>query len=328
MGIATAFLVGGAMAQSQAGLGQYFDVITLASFVVAIGALLQFKERPPTPPSGSAALKAEAAKAPQEKNVVTLFRQYIDEAGSLLQTPGFVPPLVAFVTSIGVSNVVSAFFDETLIQEGITDVAEIDLSGAGFQAAIVLGGILIGGYVDRTKRFKGVTQACLAATLFLLLVPLSPASGVPPAIVLPSLLALGALVGPVQPINAELAVEVSYPADENTIEAMQQLCGNLFSALLVPVAERAATLNFALPAIGGTTVALQGDSLLLGAITFAALLYFSTFDAPLKRAALDCATEDDVSGCEVVTGDLPCADDEITLGLVNEVTPEAEAKAS
>ena len=120
-------------------------------------------------------------------------------------------------------------------------MAEIDLSGAGFQAAIVLGGILIGGYVDRTKRFKGVTQACLAATLFLLLVPLSPASGVPPAIVLPSLLALGALVGPVQPINAELAVEVSYPADENTIEAMQQLCGNLFSALLVPVAERAAT---------------------------------------------------------------------------------------
>ena len=328
VGIATAFLVGGAMAQSQAGLGQYFDVITLASFVVAIGALLQFKERPPMPPSGSAAVKAEAAKAPQEKNVVTLFRQYIDEAGSLLQTPGFVPPLVAFVTSIGVSNVVSAFFDETLIQEGITDVAEIDLSGAGFQAAIVLGGILIGGYVDRTKRFKGVTQACLAATLFLLLVPLSPASGVPPAIVLPSLLALGALVGPVQPINAELAVEVSYPADENTIEAMQQLCGNLFSALLVPVAERAATLNFALPAIGGTTVALQGDSLLLGAITFAALLYFSTFDAPLKRAALDCATEDDVSGCEVVTGDLPCADDEITLGLVNEVTPEAEVKAS
>ena len=39
VGIATAFLVGGAMAQSQAGLGQYFDVITLASFVVAIGAL-------------------------------------------------------------------------------------------------------------------------------------------------------------------------------------------------------------------------------------------------------------------------------------------------
>ena len=70
----------------------------------------------------------------------------------------------------------------------------------------------------------------------------------------------------------------------------EQLCGNLFSALLVPAAERAATLNFALPAIGGTTVALQGDSLLLGAITFAALLYFSTFDAPLKRAALDCAT--------------------------------------
>ena len=51
--------------------------------------------------------------------------------------------------------------------------------------------------------------------------------------IIPALLGLGALIGPVQPINAELAVEVAYPADENAIEALQQLCGNLFSALLV-----------------------------------------------------------------------------------------------
>ena len=124
-------------------------------------------------------------------------------------------------------------------------------------------------------------------------------------------------------------MEVAYPADENAIEALQQLCGNLFSALLVPVAERAATANIALPAIGGTAIALQGDSLLLGAITFAALLFFSTFDAPLKRAALDCATDEGaVSGCDVVD-DLPCADDLIAeaADVVGDLVTVEEAKA-
>jgi len=63
-------------------------------------------------------------------------------------------------------------------------------------------------------------------------------------LVIVALLGLGATAGPVQPINAELAVEVSYPADETSIEAVQQLCGNLFSALLVPICERAARLDF------------------------------------------------------------------------------------
>ena len=145
---------------------------------------------------------------------------------------------------------------------------------------------------------------------------------------IPALLALGALVGPVQPINAELAVEVAYPADENAIEALQQLCGhrataadahrrpsrasrahgarhptslrslcacaracrrcgNLFSALLVPVAERAADVDLAIPLADGTTV--RGDSVLLGVIALSALGVFSGFDAELKRSAVDSA---------------------------------------
>jgi len=33
------------------------------------------------------------------------------------------------------------------------------------------------------------------------------------------------VVGPIQPINAELAVEVAYPEDENAIVALQQVGG-------------------------------------------------------------------------------------------------------
>ena len=86
---------------------------------------------------------------------------------------------------------------------GFTDQGVIDLAGAGFQAAIVLGGIVLGGYVDRTKEYKQTTLFCLAASL-LLLFPFG-LDGSPKYIVIPALLALGALVGPVQPINAECA---------------------------------------------------------------------------------------------------------------------------
>jgi hypothetical protein len=41
-----------------------------------------------------------------------------------------------------------------------------------------------------------------------------------------------------------LLAQVSYPSDETSIEAVQQLCANLFSALLVPLCEKAATLDY------------------------------------------------------------------------------------
>ena len=44
-------LVLGVMATSPLGLGQYFTCIALASTFTTLGVLLQFKDRPPTPPS-------------------------------------------------------------------------------------------------------------------------------------------------------------------------------------------------------------------------------------------------------------------------------------
>jgi hypothetical protein len=176
---------------------------------------------------------------------------FFDTARQLLAVPGFTRALCAFVVSIGVSNVLSAFIEETLVAAGISGQQTIDLvrpaaartpaeqraacwpgadrharegssvsvvcharvrargaaqAGAGFQAAIVVGGIVLGGSVDRTKQYKGVTLGCLAASLLLLL-PLGDTSASTP-VVLGTLIALGALIGPVQPINAELAVEV------------------------------------------------------------------------------------------------------------------------
>ena len=107
----------------------------------------------------------------------------------------------------------------------------------------------------------------------------------PPWLVLLSLLGVGATLGPVQPINAELAVEVTYPADENAIEAVQQLCGNLFSALLVPVCEYAALYDLDFMGKGD----FRGDSIVVLLLLLFTSVYYLSFNAPLKRNALDSA---------------------------------------
>jgi hypothetical protein len=49
-------------------------------------------------------------------------------------------------------------------QGGVTDQFGIDLAGAGFKFAILIGGIIIiGGFIGKRKEYKKVSLACLLA---------------------------------------------------------------------------------------------------------------------------------------------------------------------
>eukprot|EP00854_Cymbomonas_tetramitiformis_P002176 gene2176-2884_t len=157
----------------------------------------------------------------------------------------------------------------------------ITVCSATLTLMIMGGSIVLGTYVDRTRKYKGVTIALFIASS-LLLIPLGIGEGLDNRIVLASLLAMGAAVGPIQPINAELAVEVTYPADENTIVAVQQVCGNLFSALLVPLLEAAGAGEVNTEVVPSEGLHLQGDYVILEVIALIALLYFSTLEEDLK----------------------------------------------
>merc|ERR1712087_244001 len=112
--------------------------------------------------------------------------------------------------------------------------------------------------------------------------------GKEPALLVVSLFFLGFFVGPVQPINAELAVDVTYPGDETAVESVQQIGGNLVSALLIPIAEIAAEKDYTLlRGVPGLESDIRGDVILLVVLAFITLAYFSTFDAPLMRTAAD-----------------------------------------
>lgn len=179
---------------------------------------------------------------------------------------------------------------------GITEQFHIDLAGAGFEIAILLGGIVIGGYVDKTKEYKKVTMACIATTAALL-IPLGLTEhqiGNEPILLILALLGLGMAAGPVQPINAELAVDVTYPGDETAVESVQQIGGNLISALLVPIAEKAAELDYQiLPKNPELASDIRGDVVLLTIIAGITLAYFASFDAPLRRSMADSTNEEE-----------------------------------
>eukprot|EP00957_Ditylum_brightwellii_P141382 10772437-Ditylum_brightwellii.AAC.1 len=88
--------------------------------------------------------------------------------------------------------------------------------------------------------------------------------------------------GPVQPINAELAVDVSYPSDEMAVESVQQIGGNLVSALLVPVAERLARQDYEIfSSLKLLDSDVRGNVVLLVGIAMMTYVYFSGFDALL-----------------------------------------------
>ncbi|CAL6293467.1 unnamed protein product [Bathycoccus prasinos] len=298
IGIAVAFLVGGLMGQTNEGLNGYFSLITLLSGIVTIGAFIQFQEKPPTPPSLSQMQQEKERKRrckaeEASRDVDASQNMGKDELAELnfpalckrlLNTPGFWQPTAGFVASIAISNNVSAFIGTTLGKAGVENAFEADEFGAAFQLAIMFGSIFLGGYVDRSKKYKPVSLALIIISVFLL-IPIGAGEVIPDAYVLFSLVLLGFTVGPVQPICAELAVEVSYPEDENGVVALQQVCGNLFSAILVPILAFAAHGDL----LFGKLSVDYAILIVLGLVT---LGYFTTFDAPLKRLEADKAASE------------------------------------
>jgi hypothetical protein len=120
---------------------------------------------------------------------------------------------------------------------------------------------------------------------------------------------LGLAAGPIQPINAELAVDVTYPIDETAVESVQQIGGNMISAFLIPVADWASRrVDYEIfenvPQIASD---IRGDVILLLIVALITMAYYSTFNAPLERSIADGNDEhapSDIPSTVNITADL------------------------
>ena len=97
IGIATAFLVGGAMATTSDGLENYFGLIAVATTIITVGTLLQFQDEPEIPPSASELEKRILGEKEPP---------FLESVQKFFQTKGFTNALAAFICSISITNVV------------------------------------------------------------------------------------------------------------------------------------------------------------------------------------------------------------------------------
>ena len=111
----------------------------------------------------------------------------------------------------------------------------VGIIGGLFQLLIMVSSLVIGGFTDRTRAYYSVSMAMLVLGAFALAecgVNLDEDRGNG---LRWSLLVVGILVGPLQPISTELGVDVVYPLSENTVLVIQQLFANLLSAVFIPI---------------------------------------------------------------------------------------------
>jgi FLVCR family MFS transporter 7 len=145
---------------------------------------------------------------------------------------GFWCTVVVFSLAECVLNAMSALLGKFLSVEHFSK-AEIGVVGATFIVSSLVGGQVISQYVDKRRNHKTALQVCLLLTAVALAAfRLAPKAEVDATLL--SLLFLGAVLGPIQPIVLELGVECAFPTSEATVAALQQLCGNFLSAVMVP----------------------------------------------------------------------------------------------
>ena len=230
LGIAGAYVLGAAMVHSTADIDRYLFVIFLASLVLAVLVVFFYSSAPPTPPSFSAyhSHKHASAAALHDGNPFSLHSLL-----RLFRYSGFLHTCLAFALAEATINALSAFFTDILIPEGYS-AAFVGANATSFIIFCMVGSAIVGYIVDRTHSYiSSVCMCFLVGALSLLAFTYYSANSA----VLTCLLVvlLGLALGPVQPLVIETGVEVTYPSPASTVAAVQQVLGNVLSALVFPL---------------------------------------------------------------------------------------------
>lgn len=147
---------------------------------------------------------------------------------------GFIHTVVAFAASGIVLNTLSTYMDYLVRLDG-SGRQMVGIIGGSFQILVMISSMVVGKFTDRTRAYFSIIIGLLVFGAFALAecgINLDAARG---NALKWSLLLAALLVGPLQPISTELAVDVAFPLCSNTVLVIQQLVSNLCSALFIPL---------------------------------------------------------------------------------------------
>jgi hypothetical protein len=195
---------------------------------------------------------------------------------------GFTHTVIAFAASGIVLNTLSTYMDY-LVRLGENDYSQklVGIIGALFQVFVMVSSIFVGKFTDRTRAYFLVVIILLVSGAFALAecninLDASRGSGLKW-----SLLITAILVGPLQPVATEMAVELSFPLCSNTVLVIQQLVSNLASAAFIPLFQQFRKYGNEYDERPDYTFSFY----LLIVIHAAATVYFASFSGSYMRLA-------------------------------------------
>ncbi|KAE8999171.1 hypothetical protein PR003_g16728 [Phytophthora rubi] len=196
---------------------------------------------------------------------------------------GFWHTVVAFSLAECVLNAMCALLTKFLSVTSFS-TAQIGVFGSVFIISSLVGSQVISRYVDERQNHKTAMQICLLLiAVGIALFRLAPKDEVHATLL--SLLFLGFVLGPVQPIVLELGVECAFPTSAATVAALQQLSGNFLSAIVVPSLSALLRRNLSATGVETTKNFYSSPEWILVFMTTATFIIFCFFDGEHKRYA-------------------------------------------
>ena len=226
LGIAGAYILGAAMVHSTADIDRYLFVIFLLSLIFAILVIFFYPAAPPSPPSFSA-YHSHSPTPPRHQPILTplLYK--------LFRYSGFAHTCMAFALAEATINAPVGLFTDILIPEGYT-AAFVGANATSFIIFCMVGSAIVGYIVDRTHSY--IVSVCMCFIITALSLLAFTYYSVDSAVLTCLLVVvLGFSLGPIQPLVIETGVEVTYPSPASTVAAVQQVLGNVLSALVFPL---------------------------------------------------------------------------------------------
>ncbi|XP_076403232.1 solute carrier family 49 member A3 isoform X6 [Peromyscus maniculatus bairdii] len=252
-------------------LGIYIVPAALACFLATA---CLWESVPPTPPS------AGAANSTSES--------FFHGLKLLIQNKAYVILAICFGGGIGIFSSFSALLEQILCANGYSNEFS-GLCGALFIVFGILGALLLGLYVDRTKHFTEATKIglCLTSMTFVAFALVSQLRG--QTFALAAICSLLGLFGfSVAPVVMELAVECSFPVGEGAsaglIFVLGQAEGVLIMLLLTALTVRRTGPSFSTCQQGEEPLDWTESLLLLaGLCTLLTCVLVLFFNTPYRR---------------------------------------------
>ena len=135
------------------------------SFVPALLATFLTRSTPPTPPTNRENLKDDSKINKLSLAFFTHLRIYFKQVLELLKSLNFILLFITFGFSFGLSNTTAILLQQLLCVHGYTD-SEVGIFSGIMVGFGILGSLIAGIIVDRTKKFEETAKICFLSNSF------------------------------------------------------------------------------------------------------------------------------------------------------------------